>query len=485
MAFLVGGANSASGGYEIDNSLRYNNPDDPSLAITFGSAGNRKTFTISAWIKRGNIADNRSIFGQGTASNPRGLFFLGDQQVRMTNTNDGSSNDMDIQTNALLRDPSAFYHVVAAIDVTQSTDTNRVKIYINGELQTSFATSTYPAQNTDLHWNNDVLHAVGRYPPDDAQHWDGYISEFYFIDGTQYAASDFGETNDDGVWIPKDAKGALTFGDNGFYLEFKQTGTGTAGTGTIGADTSGEGNHLTSTNLAATDIAEDTPTNNFCTINPLATSRFSNQGAISEGNLKYDGAADDRGWGFSSMGVTKGKWYWEVKATATDRLMIGVGYESVLSFGGTFFGNNPSRAFSILSYNGNLYYDGANTAYGGTFEADDIMMVALDMDNHLCWFGENGTWSDSATQSEIENSTATNDATTQMSTQQNLNSGEFVFPFVTCQENSLTGAGIFNFGNPPFAISSGNSDDNGYGNFEYDVPTGFYALCTKNLAEFG
>ena len=487
MAFLLGGANSASGGYTIDNSLRFNNDDSPDLDRTFGTNTSDRIKTFSCWFKRGNLGVYQSIASTTVSGNIEGRIEItdGDQiQIADRNAADGTS-DILLLTTAVFRDPSAFYHIVVVWDTTQGTDTNRVKIYVNNVLQAISGNTTYPSENYDLlFYRSSAVNFIGRNSGSSAS-LDGYLAEVNFIDGQALAPTDFGETNDDGVWIPKDAKGALTFGDNGFYLEFKQTGTGTAGTGTIGADTSGEGNHLTSTNLAATDIAEDTPTNNFCTINPLATSRFSNQGAISEGNLKYDGAADDRGWGFSSMGVTKGKWYWEVKATATDRLMIGVGYESVLSFGGTFFGNNPSRAFSILSYNGNLYYDGANTAYGGTFEADDIMMVALDMDNHLCWFGENGTWSDSATQSEIENSTATNDATTQMSTQQNLNSGEFVFPFVTCQENSLTGAGIFNFGNPPFAISSGNSDDNGYGNFEYDVPTGFYALCTKNLAEFG
>ena len=470
MAFLVGGANSASGGYEIDNSLRYNNPDDPSLAITFGSAGNRKTFTISAWIKRGNIADNRSIFGQGTASNPRGLFFLSDQQVRMTNTNDGSSNDMDIQTNAVLRDPSAFYHVVAAIDVTQSTDTNRVKIYINGELQTSFATSTYPAQNTDLHWNNDVLHAVGRYPPDDAQHWDGYISEFYFIDGTQYAASDFGETNDDGVWIPKDAKGALTFGDNGFYLEFKQTGTGTAGTGTIGADTSGEGNHLTSTNLAATDIAEDTPTNNFATLNSITTATNN----LSEGNTVSN--LDNGTIGTSTTQfAANGKWYAEFKVTdlASDNVNIRIGVCSAEQSAVTLGDGNETYAFLG---DGRTYVEGSASSYGAGLSADDIVMVALDTDNSKVWYGINGTWLESGTVGDPAGNSNASHA---------IDAGPAFGFSIASGSSSATPIIQCNFGNPTFAISSSQADDNGYGNFEYDVPTGFYALCTKNLAEFG
>jgi len=165
--------------------------------------------------------------------------------------------------------------------------------------------------------------------------------------------------------------------------------------------------------------------------------------------------------------------------------MIGVGYDSISSFNNFFGSNNPSNGFAFYATNGNLYYDNTNTSYGSATSANDIIMVALDMDNHRCWFGKNGTWFDSATQSEIENSTSTNDATTQMGTQQNLNSGEPVFPLVA----DTTGNGdielLANFGSPPFSISSGNSDANGYGNFEYAVPSGYYSLNTKNLSEFG
>jgi len=470
MAFLIGGANSASGGYEVSNSLRFNNPSDDNLAITFGSAGNRKTFTISAWIKRGNIADNRTLFGQGTASNPRGLFFLSDQQVRITNNNSGSSNDMDIQTNALLRDPSAWYHLVAAIDVTQSTDTNRVKIYINGELQTSFATSTYPAQNTDLHWNNAVLHTVGRYPPSDTFHMDGYISEFYFIDGTQYAASDFGEYDgDSGIWIPKNAKGDLTFGDNGFYLEFKGTGTSQNSSG-MGADTSGEDNHLAVNNLTAIDVTIDTPTNNFCTLNPLAAEAGF---TFSEGNTTSVSSTDNTTHG-STFAVSKGKWYWEmVGATHVDNFGSGIvdvddyirniGYESVDSY---YFNSNGDKitGSSVTSLFGNLSNEGH-------------LMYALDLDNGNFSFGFEGTWSNgSATQSTTFN-TSNFDFTS---------IPDHYYYIGRAQQTGSATIARFNFGNPPLsAMGNGHSDDNGYGNFKTAVPSGYYALCTKNLAEYG
>ena len=468
MAFLIGGANSVRGNYQVSNSLRFNNPSDDNLAITFGSAGNRKTFTISAWIKRGNIADNRTLFGQGTASNPRGLFFLSDQQVRITNNNSGSSNDMDIQTNALLRDPSAWYHLVAAIDVTQSTDTNRVKIYINGELQTSFATSTYPAQNTDLHWNNAVLHTVGRYPPSDTFHMDGYMSEFYFIDGTQYAASDFGEYDgDSGIWIPKAA--SVTFGDNGFFLEFKGTGTSQNSSG-MGADTSGEDNHLAVNNLTAIDVTIDTPTNNFCTLNPLAAEAGF---TFSEGNTTSVSSTDNTTHG-STFAVSKGKWYWEmVGATHVDNFGSGIvdvddyirniGYESVDSY---YFNSNGDKitGSSVTSLFGNLSNEGH-------------LMYALDLDNGNFSFGFEGTWSNgSATQSTTFN-TSNFDFTS---------IPDHYYYIGRAQQTGSATIARFNFGNPPLsAMGNGHSDDNGYGNFKTAVPSGYYALCTKNLAEYG
>jgi hypothetical protein len=478
MTFPVVGSNIPSA-YQISNSLRFNQSDDPSLTRTPASVSNRRTFTWSGWVKRSKInATRQLLFGADNSADANATYirFTDDEtiQVYIDNNNVLEGN---LNTSAKFRDVSAWYHIVWAVDTTQSTSSDRVKVYINNSLVTTYQTPVYPSQNFDTNINTQEPHYVGGDTTGVANDFalDGYMAETYFIDGQALSPTDFGEFDEDsGVWKPKQYAG--TYGTNGFYLKFNNTGN-------MGEDSSGNDNTFTPTNLSGTtDVTTDTPTNNFATGNPLARSRFSNQGTISEGNLKYNALSNDRGWLFSSQGISQGKWYWEVKITAIGRFMVGVGYESVLAFNGTFFGNNPSKAFSILDFNGNLYYDGTNTSYGSSLSVDDIVMVALDMDNHLCWFGKNGTWFDSATQSEIENSTATNDATTQMGTQQNLNSGEPVFPFMTCQENGQTGGGIFNFGNPPFSISSGNSDDNGYGNFEYEVPTGYLSLCSANLA---
>ena len=480
MAFLIGGANSASGGYEVSNSLRFDNPTDDNLAITFGSAGNRKTFTISAWVKRSALTTDGSftIFGAGgTGSNPRSILFFSSDAFRFGDNASGSANK-EIMTNALFRDPSAWYHIVVGVDTTQATDTNRFKMYVNGVLQTSLASATYPDEDADLNWNNSVLHTVGRYPANDAHHMDGYMSEFYFIDGTQYAASDFGEYDEDsGIWIPKAA--SVTFGDNGFFLEFKQTGTDTDAIG-MGADTSGEDNHLAVNNLTAVDVTADTPTNNFATLNPLVAQ--TKAPTYSQGNLKFDyNTANSSHWaiGVSTVGLSTGKWYWEVELDAIPGYaQIGIlGDQTAHILGNPDADDNYvgkyARGYAFQHNGGNSYNDNSSSGFGGNNTvAGDINNFALDMDNHKLYYGINGTWQNSGDPT----SGSTGTGALAISNDQSL-----YFPAVSAEDANW----ICNFGNPPFAISSSNADADGYGNFEYEVPSGFYSICTKNLAEYG
>jgi len=458
MAFLLGGANSVSG-YEVSNSLRFDNPTDDNLAITFGSAGNRRTFTISAWVKRSQMSDDHALIGQGgTGSNPRGLIFF-DNSFRFTNNTSGSSTDTDVNTNALFRDPSAWYHAVAAVDTTQSTAANRVKLYVNGVHQTSLATATYPDEDFEMNWNNDVLHTVGRYPANDGYHMDGYISEFYFIDGTQYAASDFGETNDDGIWIPKNAKGDLTFGDNGFYLEFKQTGTDTDASG-MGADTSGEDNHLAVNNLTAVDVTTDTPTNNFCTGNPIAKKNgtFDNV-TYSEGNLKLTSPSVASNYTALGTFATKNMpFYYEIKLTdVNENNDTRVGVVNAETSGGSTIAEILYRGDGSVVSTGETALTSQGNLSDGT-----ILSVACDPDTNVKFYLNGSLTSTIAINSSYQDLEYT-----------------FLYRIIN------TGNSEVNFGNPSYAISSGNSDANGYGNFEYAVPSGYYALCTKNLAEYG
>ena len=487
MAFLIGGANSDSGAYQIENSLRFNDDDSPKLAITPGSAGNRKIFTISFWVKRGNITDQMNIFG--TASEGDALYFASDDKLRFFQNGSASSY---FGTNRLFRDPAAWYHIVVAVDTNQGTAANRVKLYINGSSYGWDASTTYPAEDYEGDINNTAdAHMIGNAHHND--YFDGYLADFYFIDGTQYAASTFGETDDNGVWVPINA--SPTFGSNGFLCEFKQTGTGTASASTISADTSGNDNHLTSTNLAATDVCTDTPTNNFATLNPLITPFSQTNPTWSEGNCKYVTGLNQPA-GVSTMAMENGKWYWEIKKGSTvDNPAFGVvgsGYAE--GFGTNDYGDADSTVIQAkksyhengdrIGYSNNgsdVYKNGAAQSYG-SFDAiasGDIFMVALDMDNNKIWIGNNGTWLGSGDPAGGSNEVAT------------LTNNSFYNRAVGSQlaaVDSPAGGDVdweINFGNPSFSISSGNADGNGYGNFEYAVPSGFYALCTKNLAEYG
>jgi len=483
MVFPVTGGTQSTG-YEISNSLRLNDGDSPHLARTNASGGNRNTFTTSFWIKRGVLTGSgMKIFDVGTStSTDTGRFFLGFFGADTFAVVGGATTFRT--TNQVFRDTSAWYHFVVAVDTTDSTADDRIKVYVNGNQVTSFGTSNNPSSSLNTPVNeNSKSHQIGRNQPGTSEHFDGYITEFHHVDGSALAQTEFGEFNDNGVWIPKQYTGS--YGTNGVYLQFKQTGTSANSSG-IGADTSGNDNHFTPTNLAAIDITTDTCTNNFATFNPLFVSKFDNDGTLSEGNCQssFD-TNSNRGYAVSSLAVTEGKWYWEVKVTDTARMQVGVCYINEFAALSTpYYDNNPSQGFG-LDPGGNISYDNTSTTYGSTISANDIVMMALDMDNHLIWAGLNGSWFNSATVSEIEAGTATNDMTTKMSTQQNLNSGEPVAPFVGDVSTTESSQFQINFGNPPYAISSGNADANGHGNFEYAVPSGYFALCTKNLAETG
>ena len=468
MAFLVGGANSAADtGYDIDNSIRFNDDDSAYLSWTPSTATNDDKLTFSFWAKRSTPSANHKILTRYDSTDDR--FYIGwannDKIVIYQKV--GGVESFNLHTNRLFRDPSAWYHIVVAFDTTQATEADRIKLYVNGTQETSFSTSNYPTQNLDLYYQTatSVLVKIGQY--DSSQYYDGYFADMYFIDGTAYDASAFGETDaDSGIWKPK--KASVTYGTNGFFMEFKQSGTNQDSSG-IGADTSGEDNHFAVTNLAATDQTTDSPTNNWCTLNPISEH---NDSTFSDGNLTYTGSASAVHQAIGSIGVTQGKWYYEAKRVTGNSAYPFMGVFNADGTMGGYLGDTVD-GWSILMEGGDSgewRNDGTLSGTSvGTFADDDIGMVAIDMDNGKIWFGRNGTWGDSGDPSAG-------------SGEQYSNLTGTIIPAVAI----YTGAAIsLNFGNPPYAISSSQADDAGYGNFEYDVPAGFYALCTKNLAEFG
>jgi len=458
--------------FEISNSLRLNQGDSPVLTKTFSSAGTEETFTWSGWVKRGSDFGTRQVFfGADNAENNNASYIrFTDDETIQAYLDDGNSLESNLNTSAKFRDVSAWYHIVWAVDTTQGTDTNRVKIYVNGVQLTDFQSPVYPPQNfvTDINAANEP-HYVATPTAGVGNDYalDGYITEVNFVDGSQLTPTSFGEFDDNGVWIPKRYTGS--YGTNGFFLQFKQTGTSQNSSG-IGADTSGQDNHFAVTNLAATDITEDTCQNNFCTLNPLYK-----QGSptFSEGNCKVVLPAGDGTQGAAGgIAPANGKWYWEVKHVSSTNSSILVREASDKEDDISYFEGNYAGYEKL---DGNQRVTGnTESTYGAAYGNGDILMVALDMDNDRVYFGKNGSWNDGSGNADEAN----------LSDYVSLSGVVNGLAAVANGNGSATATFEFNFGNAPYAISSGNTDGK-YGNFEYAVPSGYYALCTKRLTEFG
>ena len=458
------GANSVSGGYEIDNSLRFNNDDSARLTFTPSSAGNRRTFTVSVWMKLQTGVTGERIFlaaDDGTGSNNNFHYMAINSADRLHLYMYEGGEDYVLTGSPLLRDPSAWYHILVAFDTTQGTEANRIKMYINGSQVTSFSTTNYPSLNHDTRYNNNNSQRIGSYPDRDQSYFDGYMAEYHLIDGQQLTPSDFGEYNDNGVWIPKEYEGS--YGTNGFYLEFKETGTSQNSSG-IGADTSGNDHHWAVTNLAATDVTTDTPTNNFATMNPLLTDTTTV--AFSEGNLKI--VATNASTAGSSIAVQNGKWYVEMICTAKTATNALMGISTVDGFDGQRQLDESQNGGSGHGYVMNATKLPGGASYGASWAVDDIMAIALDLDtaqNTVTFYKNN------ASQGAID-----------------IDNALYVFATGNGQGSATVTMNI-NFGaDDTFAgeiTSAGNTDANGEGLFKYTPPSGYYALNTKNLAEFG
>jgi hypothetical protein len=450
MPFVILPTNSISGGYDITNSLRYNPSSSDDLSRTPASSGDRQKWTYSVWVKKSDISNTQSILAVNLDGNNRFSFRLGEPDDFHLFDLVGGAFAYQIKSSASFRDVSAWYHFVIAFDTTQATDTNRVKIYVNGSQVTAFSTASYPSQNSNTPINNTVLHRIGSDASGD--YFNGYLSEIYLIDGQQLTPSSFGETDTDtGIWKPKAYTGS--FGTNGFYLQFKNSAS-------LGTDSSGNGNTFTVNNLTSVDQSTDTPTNNFATLNPLA---LTTRQTLSDGNL----TATASSWtsAISTIAFTTGKWFAEVKyVDATGAIMVGVMDEKDMS---SLTGGTGGLGFTTNSVG--YYKDGTKfiadieTSYGASYTTNDIIGIALDLDSgtKTVTFYKNG-----ASQGAINLPTT----------------GTGTFFIGTSSTNN--GKSSINFGNPPYSGGS-FTDGAGYGNFSYAVPSGYYSLNTKNLATFG
>jgi hypothetical protein len=438
---------SSGGGFygtQIDGSLRFNDDDSPKLTRTPATTSNRKTWTWSGWVKRGNLSTNKILFSTDSGYNGGGIAILFDSSDRFSLYN-AAKNFANVRTSAVYRDVSAWYHLVVAVDSTQATSTDRVKLYVNGEVITSFsATGGYPSLNQNTYVNDSAYaHGIGGNATSTVSSFDGYMAEINFVDGQSLDASSFGETKS-GVWIPKAYSGS--YGTNGFHLEF----AGNAN------DSSGNGNNWTANNISSHDYVPDSPTNNFCTFNSV-----DNQGQnLSQGNLVPAGT---NSWDTvrGTYAMSSGKWYWEERIGANN-----ADHRSGISDNKFTPSLSGSGVLSVEFYNfgyARVFYEGATeqTSSGGYAGSGDVVGYALDMDNKTFKYYKNGT----------------------LYYTKNLGSNFTVVHPMT--QKYYTSASIFNFGQDSTFLGNtsagGNSDDNGYGDFKYAPPSGYLALCTANL----
>jgi len=428
------------------------------LTRTPSSAGNRRTYTFSGWFKRSNITDSNILFEARIDNDNRFDFRFGDNEKLLIYGEISNSNLVYLETSAVYRDPSAWYHVVVTVDTTQSTQSDRVKVYVNGSQITSFATSTNTlSQNQETPVNTTNVHSIGANTTGGGA-YDGYAAHVHFTDGYAYAASTFGSTATNGQWVPNETP-SVTYGTNGYFLKFTNASD-------LGEDFSGNNNDYTKSGSG--DRVKDNPKNVFASLNPLYK-----QGSptFSEGNTKVVLPAGDGTQGAAAnFAPPVGKWYWEIKQGSSTNSSIMVREASdkeddISYYQGSYAG------YELLDGDQNI--TGNTTSdYGAAYASGDIIMVALDMDNNRVYFGKNGLWADGAgnsNQSSLDDYVPLNGVTNGV-------------PAVTNANGSASATFQFNFGNPAFSITSGNADGNGKGTFEYAPPTNYLALCTDNLS---
>jgi hypothetical protein len=481
MVLPILGANTESAAYDIANSLRFDGSTSRIDREFSQDPTSRKTFTISIWVKRSKLGANQTFFNASTTNNfyDQALMFDSNDTLRTINVASGS-DAIQVITNRKFRDVAAWYHIVLAVDTTEAAVANGVKFYINGVQETSFGTTTYTQNATYELGRNGSTTAIGRQQLNGTQYFGGYMAEINYIDGQQLDPSYFGETNSKGVWTPIEYDG--TYGNNGFYLEFKQTGTSQNSSG-IGADTSGNDEHFAVSGVDAKDVCIDTPTNNFMTMNPLFTN---SRGTFAEGNLMVttdvQGSVPYGQVEFGGFAVNKGKWYYEAKINSVGSGgQLAIGWNERAESGGYINGHNN------LGSNGNVWYgssgkiqDGgtSNTTSPDSYTTNDVIGIACDFDNKKFYAHKNGTY-------QSNGSGTGNPSTGANGFTFNTHYNDYWTPWMSKDDTNNEATVEYNFGNPTFTVSSSEADDNGYGSFEYDVPTGYYSLCTKNLAEFG
>ena len=455
-------------GYQISRSVRLRSSASAYFNRTPASAGNRRTWTWSGWVKLGSLSTTLNLMYAYSADSDSGLCQLSYQsnQLRIQ----GYSASFLMVSTPVYRDPSAWYHIVYKVDTTQATAADRVRVYVNGVEITAWATNTPPPQNTDTAVNNNVAHNIGRNTRNSNDYLDGYFAEVNLIDGQALTPASFGYTDTvTGVWQPAPYNG--TYGTNGFYLNFSDNSAATATT--IGKDYSGNGNNWTPNNISVTagttyDSMVDVPINygndtgvggsvrgNYPVWNPLARFTGSNTAPITNGNLQTASGGNPTHSVANTLVPASGKFYFEVTCTSLDVVRTYIGFMTTQSnvFASGNLASYDCNYTVLYSANGGYLYANTtsvvSTTYGASYATGDVIGVAYD--NGKIWFAKNGSW-----QASGDPAAGTNAAVTGWNVYGDL------YPY----------AGY----NSTFTINFGQTA------FSYTAPTGFKALCSQNMS---
>ena len=477
-AALLGAAGSSTtSAYTIDQSIRFNSADSAYLYRTPSSASDRRTFTISFWFKSTVSGVFQTLIGAYDNSSASDSTYFGIWQGSTGNMGFGTWNSNPISTTRKIRDPSAWFHCVYVIDTTNPVGSERCRLYINGIRETAISYND-PGLNHQFGWNLNQQHSIGRinYTSGSGPYYtNGYLAEIHNIDGYAYDPSYFGEFNNSGIWIPKEYTGS--YGTNGFKIDGRDSSD-------LGDDESGNGNDFTASGLAAHDQVLDSPTNNFAVFNSVMTEDSDFE--FTEGNLKLD-MNTNKSWyvgAGASMSMSSGKWYWESYWNSGDSYTIwgildteqlhtlaGSGSSSIYAL--NFNGIQPNSSGTNDQYRQGQ--GGSAIATGQAGAPGGIWQFALDMDNKKMWLGYNGTYIGSGDPGGGTNETWSSTYIASSSytpiNQGYQISAHSILTYNFGQDSTFAGA----------TTAGGNSDGNGIGNFKYSVPSGFKALCTKNL----
>ena len=463
---------SISTGFDIDNSVKVENDNREYFRWTnfsnYASSARKKKFSMSVWVKRAELGRQQVIWS--TANNGY-LSFQADDVIKWQQTYSGVQKTLN--TNRVFRDTGAWYHIVLQVDTAQSTEADRTKLYINGEQITDFSSATYPSQNDEAQ-NIYEQHLILGEWGGGSTGFSGYIAEYYFLSEVALVPSDVGETDEDtGIWKPKAYGGTITSPSQ--FLEFQDSSD--LGTATSGLDA----DYLN--NITAADQSVDSPTNNFATINILHAQ--TSNSTYTEG-ATYAVNGQIQGWQpyIPTIAVTSGKWYFETQGGGPDMyLQTGMGDEGDLLEWGIdqkYYGRSGSKSVAYYGGtggNGLIYPAQTNPSPAVDYGSSDIIGCAVDIDNGYVYWHKNGTYINGG----VPTSGATGTGGTAIPTGGNSN-GTYYLGAATYANSNMK----FNYGGyTTISISSGASDSNNYGVFEYAPPTGYYALCTKNLAEYG